>query len=252
MIVAVPPIKLSVGARSKNIAAVLRAIRVAAELHPAPDLVILGDLSQIGCIADNQALLTSAMCQAVCETLSHAAKEWGIWILAPHAHLNDSEAVRVISLFDPDGDVYIRHDLPESAQPAQSLSPNALYSTPVGLLAFADCEQLIHPEPSAAATPNRPDLLLTGIAHQLRSLDEPHLTCFAEKLGCAVVAVTSACTQDRPDSDFLYSGTIFDKHGKVITGSPHATSHGIAVADYNATMPAVSMTEALLENHTLD
>jgi predicted amidohydrolase len=106
MILAIAPIELHPFTRSENLGRLVAAVVQAANLDPAPDLIVLPYCAP-SAISLPDAPLSESMSQTFAETFSALAREWGVW-LAMGVATGPADAPEASAmLFDPDGDTVI-------------------------------------------------------------------------------------------------------------------------------------------------
>lgn len=177
MIAALAQTTFHPGLRSRNLTALTRAIIEAAGLNPAPDLILLPDGVGVSLRTDDGAMLNAAMCQGLTESLAWLAREWGVWIAAGHAMPDCERIVAAVTLFDPDGDPYVRH-----VASAETECGWTVRLTPLGRVAigFVDRDAL------AAADFEDVDLLIAAPAAGGSPLAEDDLIAAATRCDCHV------------------------------------------------------------------
>lgn len=130
MIVAVCTPLLDRQSRSRTTAAVLTSVSQAAAIAPAPDLVILPDCSTSSAVG---ATVTAAMCTGFLEVVARSAREMGFWIAVGHRSFFGNRLIRAATVFDPDGDGFLRWPIDASVSPGvQDSSAWSVRTTPLG------------------------------------------------------------------------------------------------------------------------
>lgn len=99
---------LGVATRASNLSILKHMIRAEAERSPAPDLIVLPACCVAAQGTGVRSDVTLAMCQGFAEAFAWWAREWGIWIAVGHSTRIDAGLREVVTLFDPDGDPFIR------------------------------------------------------------------------------------------------------------------------------------------------
>jgi hypothetical protein len=215
-------------------ASLTRSVITAAELDPPPDLIVLPDCRELQLNIAGGILHTPAMCQGFSEALSWLAREWGVWIAAGHDVLVGGRIVAGATLFDPDGDPYIRHpsgrtiaveDGAERVELAWTIQ-----RTPIGVVALlvggASPESLKRRE-----EPDPIDLVIIPGGDQDAALDVDALTELAGALSAFVCAVDRRGIIPSTGGDKT-PGVIVGRDGAMVTRiSPGAPGIGLAVLD---------------------
>ena len=131
---------LHVGKRSRNFAKARDMIQQAAEHDPSPDIIILPGVCDVGDQSATMAVLTRAMCQGFAQSMATLAREWGLWIACGHAMIRGVRRETVVSLFDPDGDTFLRFPTMTSDKASSELMPA---STPIGTIAAGPMSSIL-------------------------------------------------------------------------------------------------------------
>lgn len=108
MRLAICQINIRPNERSYNLCIAREAVREAAEHDPAPDLIALPGVCDMGVDPQHAKGLTRAMCQGFAQSVATMAREWGVWIACGHSMVVGDRSAAVVSLFDPDGDTFVR------------------------------------------------------------------------------------------------------------------------------------------------
>jgi len=120
--------------RSRNLGVAREAVRAAAKHDPAPDLIALPGVCDAGVDPQQAAGLTRAMCQGFAQSVATMAREWGVWIACGHSMVVADRSAAVVSLFDPDGDTFMRFPRIELTDGGDKIIPVA---TNIGVIAVA-------------------------------------------------------------------------------------------------------------------
>lgn len=102
MIIALLAILLDPQSRATNILRALRMVEEAAQLDPAPDVIVMA----LGCdrIRSPKHTMTRAMIEMFSESMAAKAREWGVVLAIGRADLGGGADKEVGVLFDVDGD----------------------------------------------------------------------------------------------------------------------------------------------------
>ena len=141
MTFAIAQATLDPGCRSRSLNRMMAAIRAAAKSTPAPDVIILSNVADHSAGGENP--VTPAMCRSVTEAFSLQARQWGVWLMVGHALLHAGEVVNGLTLFDPDGDPYLRVPDPASARCEARADDWTQRPTPMGHIAIAMVDTLV-------------------------------------------------------------------------------------------------------------
>jgi hypothetical protein len=214
------------GGRSRCLASLTAAIIKAAEHDPPPDLIVLPDCHRLHLVVSGAILHTPAMCQVVTETLSLLAREWGVWIVAGHDVHLDGQVTAGATLFDPDGDAYIRHPEDRREPPGEEAEPVerpwTARSTPMGRIALFVGDSAALEPPSRVPLSKPLDLFIIPSGAESEGPDGPRLSALAKALNACVCAVfqRGPCGQ-RPTNN---PGLMVGRDGKDIPGRRSGSS----------------------------
>ena len=127
--------------RSSNMQAISAAIRRAARVSPAPDLLVLPGACDTGGVSPARNSPFHAM-QSTRDLIAMKAKEWGVYIAVGLRDRDGDGFVSASVLFDPDGDVAAQSRHPIGEDPS---SPGAcpVWSTPLGRIGVVHIDQLL-------------------------------------------------------------------------------------------------------------
>jgi len=120
--------------RSHNLAVARRMVQRAAERVPAPDLIVLPGLCDTGTDPSGVRMITRAMCEGFAQSVATLAREWGVWICCGHAMMRDKRGGAVVTLFDPDGDTFVRSPRLSPVDVGQAVT---CVRTPLGVIVAA-------------------------------------------------------------------------------------------------------------------
>ncbi|NOX57602.1 MAG: carbon-nitrogen hydrolase family protein [Planctomycetes bacterium] len=200
--------KLSVGKRANNLSDLKHMIRSEARRIPAPDLIVLPDC----CVGTQEVAedfaVSEAMCQGFAEAFSFWAREWGIWIAVGHSELVDSQMREVATLFDPDGDPFIRATETDSGPGERGPCEWVSRVTPIGCIALRVAEPIgtIIPPPSPANQPL--DLIIFPTP-------KPNITSAASfARSCSSFVVAIGCALDEGEADV--QSIVLDREGTLL------------------------------------
>lgn len=130
--------------RSHNLGAVREAVRAASEHDPAPDLIALPGVCDVGVDPARANMLTRAICQGFAQSVATMAREWGVWIACGHSMVVGDRSAAVVSLFDPDGDTFVRFPRIGLTDGGDKIIP---VSTGIGVVAAAPVSMIAAVDP---------------------------------------------------------------------------------------------------------
>lgn len=130
--------------RSRNLGVAREAVRIASEHDPAPDLIALPGVCDVGVDPQHDTGVTQAMCQGFAQSVATLAREWGVWIACGHSMVVADRRAAVVSLFDPDGDTFMRFPRIELTDGGDKIMPVA---TNIGVIAAAPVKWIASIDP---------------------------------------------------------------------------------------------------------
>jgi predicted amidohydrolase len=215
--------RLSVAKRANNLSILGDMIQQEAQRTPAPDLIVLPDCCVSTQETNPQVEVTVAMCQGFAEAFAWWAREWGVWIAVGHSTRIENQLQEVATLFDPDGDPFIRaRDPSDDAAIVENIW--AIQNTPIGRIALSswNAPSMEACQPIESKPP--PDLLIIPALHPNRAAIET----MAKNHAC--YAVSTGCVLD--DSSPTVQSFAADRDGKILAEtSPGKASTALVAVD---------------------
>ncbi len=205
--------RLSVAQRANNLSILGRMIRQEARRTPAPDLIVLPDCCVATQETDERIEVTASMCQGFAEAFAWWAREWGVWIAVGHSTRVDHESHsngglhEIATLFDPDGDPYIRAWEPD-ANVSQVADAWTIRNTPIGRTALCSWNKPSMAVRQSLELSQPPDLVI------IPSLNPNRAAIQALAKDCQCHAVFSACILGDSESDV--QSFVADPTGQII------------------------------------
>ena len=189
--------------------------RAAAQI-PAPDLIVLPDLSAGNLPARSPQRYTRGMVQGHVEALAWQAREWGVWMALGYRSSAEPHHQKM-ALLDPDGDKYAVHrsNLGSQNGDQESPSPFSRRVTPLGVIAlwsdsptnsFADI-----PADSLAGI----DLVIVSASEAAEAVSVNEMSDLAQRLN-AFVVVAAPAGKDPGGAQHTPRSSIFDPSGAVL------------------------------------
>ncbi len=210
--------KLSIAERANNLMMLGSMIRREARHTPAPDLVILPDCCVATQETDRQSQVTAAMCQGFAEAFASWAREWGIWIAVGHSIVTEAGLEEFATLFDPDGDPFIR-----AKDPTETTNPSSAWqvrNSPIGRIALCSWNKPTMDGCPPIETTIPPDLVVIPAISPNRAAIETMAkrhSAYAAFVGCVL---------DQSDQEVV--SYCADRSGKIIA----ETTPGIATSTF--------------------
>ena len=228
--------------RSWNLASVTASITRAAEHHPAPDLIALPNCCAAALVTSDADLPTPTMCQTFAETLAWQAREWGVWIAAGHARSADGRIVPGATLFDPDGDAYLRYPQPVPVgdrNETKAADEWAVRRTPLGVVALR-CGRAPTGRLAIHAPEGLPlDLAIVPIAPDEAARGTRQLIDLARSASCYVCVIGCVAPFQAEGGDSPARSVIIDRKGNIVAQT-WGEAPQLAVAELDITPPATT------------
>lgn len=199
--------KLSIAKRANNLSELGKLIRQEAKRTPAPDLIVLPDCCVATQVTAPQMQVTLAMCQGFAEAFAWWAREWGIWIAVGHSAFAQGGLSEIATLFDPDGDPFIRANDP-CEEPERAENAWVVRNSPVGRIALCSWNGPTMETCPPIEANRAPDLIIIPAINPSRCAIES----FARKHNA--YAVFAGCILDESDDEA--QSFVADRDGKVI------------------------------------
>ncbi|HNO76711.1 MAG TPA: hypothetical protein PKN33_01525 [Phycisphaerae bacterium] len=205
--------RLSLAKRASNLSILGNMVRKEAQRTPAPDLIVLPDC----CVATQetapQSNVTTAMCQGFAEAFAWWAREWGVWIAVGHSTQTDDGLKEVATLFDPDGDPFIRASNPRTTNNPRTTGnpaddPWVIRNSPIGRIALCSWNAPTMDACPPIESKRSPDLIIIPAINPNRSAIE-----IISKAHNAY-AVFAGCVLDGPGDKA--QGFVADRSGQII------------------------------------
>ncbi|GJM24807.1 MAG: hypothetical protein DHS20C16_12220 [Phycisphaerae bacterium] len=203
--------QLSVAKRANNLSNLGTMIRHEAKRSVAPDLIVLPDCCVATQETDSQSQVTMAMCQGFAEAFAWWAREWGVWIAVGHSILSENGLEEVATLFDPDGDPFIRAKDP-STESKNTENAWVVRNSPIGRVALCSWNASARKACPPIEWKRSPDLIIVPAVSPnraaIKAIANDH-DAYAASAGC-ILAETSDNAQS----------FVADPNGKVIAEAP--------------------------------
>ncbi|MCB9849947.1 MAG: hypothetical protein H6817_04505 [Phycisphaerales bacterium] len=224
MIIAACTVNVDPHSRSRSIASVINAIACAGANEPAPDLIVLPD-----CYVDTPGgpaapSVTPAMCIGFRETISRAAREWGVWIAVGHARILRDGMVPGASVFDPDGDAWLRYPPGQTSSKEIDAGAWSVRPTPLGFWAL--CRGAMHGDDEPISLPTNADLAIIPASPSTAGYSLDDFSDAAKRSNCALCLARAQLDGDASVSDGA-NVAIIARDGEVLASAPG----GVVVAE---------------------